>query len=343
MPTLTRRQQVLVSRQAAKSMPSFEKNEALDQHLRIVQGDCEEQQEDIDIASLSSVKTPFRKDSRINLHIETYTPTGLPDRYESSEEEPSPSPDSESEHNEEDLKHKTPAVYLDETADLSAADDYNAEIAVAVPIFVGRPKLVDITNLAPMHKRRRTERSMPTRSAAKLTSSQLSAFADDKSTVETEQSTEAKVADGRLPRRKESLANLGADAPESWLPDDATVVENDEDHYFPDLELRNPPTYNDYDPYSLAPPKLSPRNSYSKTGRKPGSVARARMNSIPPNGVNNGWKGLGRSLSLSKKQTIQGGNLQNISRAKKRMIPRAANERAETPTIPEFPSGQDID
>jgi hypothetical protein len=337
MPTLTRRQQSLAPRQLAKARPSIENSGTMDEHLWIVEEGHETPEKEMDLPSAPMVKIPSRKDSRAHLRLDTYTPTGLPDRYESSEEEASPSPDSETDNHEEELKHKTPATYIDEPTETTTADEYKAEIAVAVPIFVGRPKLVDITSLAPMHKRRRTEKPMPSRSAMKLAVPRLPAIADENSSFVAHEAIKLAPPEDNLPKRKDSLSTLGADAPESWLPDDATVVEEVEEHYFPDLELRNPPTYTDYDPYSLDPPKLSPRNSYSKTG----SVVRARTNSIPPNSMNNGWKGLGRSFSMAKKQTLHRGDHQLAKKPK--MVARAANERAEKHLIPEFPFGDDLD
>lgn len=313
----------------------------MDEHLWIVEEDSEMPQKEMELPSAPLPRIPLRKDSRANLRIDTCTPVNLPERYESSEEEPSPSPDSETESHEEELKHKTPAAQIDEAAEATVTNEYKAEIAVAVPIFVGRPKLVDITNLAPIHKRKRTEKPMLSRTAMKLAASRLPAITDGNSPFVAWEATKVVTPEDNLPKRKDSLTTLGADAPESWLPDDATVVEEgEEEHYFPDLELRNPPTYNDYDPYSLDPPRLSPRNSYSKTGKKPGSVARARTNSIPPNSMNNGWKGLGRSMSMAKKQTLHSGEHQLAKKPK--MIARAANEREETPMIPAFPLRNDV-
>lgn len=310
----------------------------MDEHLWIVEEDYETSPKEMGLPSAPLVKIPSRKDSRANLRIDTYTPTGLPERYESSEEEPSPSPDSET----EELKHKTRATYSDYDTESTAGDEYKTEIAIAVPIFVGRPKLVDITNLAPMHRRKRAAKPTLSRTSMKLAASRLPATADENSPFVRQEANVVDIQEDSIPKRKDSLTTLSVDVPNTWLPEDATVVEEEEDHYFPDLELRNPPTYTDYDPYSLDPPRLSPRNSYqSKAGKKPGSVARARTNSIPPNSVNNGWKGLGRSLSLAKKQTLHRSDHQVTKKPK--MVARAANEREDTPTIPEFPCGDDAD
>ena len=358
MPILHRRphQQVLASRPMTLAMPSIENNETMGEPLWAVSEDYERPQKETDFPPLALCRAPSRKESTNNLRINTYMKSDLPDRYLSSEEEPSPSPDSETyEEAEEELKHKACLTHVDEvsesisesisepvsepTAEPSAVEEYKTETAVAVPIFVGRPKLVDITNLAPMHKRKRaaTEKQMLLRSAVKKAASSISIKPDENSPFVMEEAIQNVTPGEELPKRKDSL---NMPAPDSWLPDDATLVQEDEeeDHYFPDLELRKPLSYKDYDPYSLDPPRLSPRNSYSKNGNRPGSVARARNKSSPPMAMNNGWRGLTRSLSIAKRQTLHQGDYQVAKKSK--MIARAANERAETPMIPPFPLGE---
>lgn len=124
-------------------------------------------------------------------------------------------------------------------------------------------------------------------------------------------------------------------------------VEEQDDVYFPALDVRPSPTYNDYDPYSLSPPSLSPiRSSHSFRSsprspvfastllkRQPGSVTRARKLSNPPSAAKHGsWKGLTRTLSMAKR--LEGSHPQ----AKKpKMIARGPTEREEMPSIPPFP------
>ena len=89
----------------------------------------------------------------------------------------------------------------------------------------------------------------------------------------------------------ESVSTIPEDDGEIELEETPEIVEGE--HYFPTLELRKPLTYNDYDPYSLNPPRLSPRNSYNTREspanapplltRKPGSITRARKQANAPN------------------------------------------------------------
>ena len=333
MPVLTRRQQVLVPRQLANVKPSIETDEAVNEPLWTLEEAYKEPQQEVDFPLAVLGKVPSRKDSMNNLRINTYTSSDLHERYLESEEEPSPSPDSDFENNDDQLKHKAAGTLASDSSEPMLVEEYKAEIATAVPIMaVGRPKLVDITNLAPMHKRKRTDKPQLSRSVAKIAIARVSTPTSENGPFIVKEATKVATPEDHLPKREDSLS---VPAPDSWLPDDVTIVQEEEDHYFPDLELRNPPSYNDYDPYSLDPPRLSPRNSYN-SGKKPGSVARARNNSNPPLVANtNGWKGLTRSLSIAKKQTLHRGDHQVAKKTK--MIARAANEREDALVLPEFP------
>ena len=289
-------------------------------------------------ASTITGNLPYEKDAQKHLHINTYSKADLHDHYMSSEEEPSPSPDSDSERNIDELKHKISEKMVEAMTEPVIADEYEAEIAIAIPIIAMRPKLVDITNLAPMHKRKRIEKPMLSRSVGKNAALRTPTVTDGiKPSVATPK-------EGLL-KRKDILRPL---TPDSWLPDDdvrmAQEEEEDRDERrFPDLDIRKAPTYDDYDPYSLSPPHLSPRSSYNTTNKRPGSVARARYNSNPPINMNNGWKGLTRSMSLAKRQTLHRADRQVSKRPK--MIARPANEREEPLKIPAFPfgEGKDVD
>lgn len=300
---------------------------------------------EMDLPSTIISQVPSKKETHGHLRINTYGQADLHDRYMSSEEEPSPSPDSEAEGNEEELRHKVSEKMVEATTEPVTADEYEAETAIAVPILaIGSARLIDITSLAPMHKRKRTDKSVLSRSAAKNAALRIPTVTDENKPSVAPSATKSVTAEESLPKRKDSLRTR---APDSWLPDDGVHIVQEEDeedeHYFPDLELRKAPTYNDYDPYSLSPPRLSPRNSYKSTSKKPGSVARARNNSNPPATMNSGWKGLTRSMSLAKKQTLHRTDHQ-ISK-KPKMIARAVNEREEPLILPAFPFGdiRDLD
>lgn len=291
--------------------------------------------------TLSATSTGRSKDTSNHLRINTYSKADFHDRYMSSEEEPSPSPDSDTESNAEELKHKIPEKVVEATTEPATVDEYEAEIAIAVPILaMGKPRLVDVTNLAPMHKRKRTEKLLLSRSAVKNAALRMPIVTDGTKPFVALEATKLATPEERILKRKDSNRSL---APDSWLPDHGVHIvqeeEEEDEHYFPDLELRKAPTYNDYDPYSLSPPRLSPRNSYNSSSKKPGSVARARDHSNPPIIMNDGWKGFTRSMSLAKKQIRHRADHQISKRPK--MIARAANEREEALIIPEFPFRDD--
>ena len=312
--------------------------------LWVVDETYERPEKEMGLSTPISGKAPSKKDTQKQLRINTYSEANLHDRYMSSEEEPSPSPDSDTDSNEEQPRHEIPDMIIEATAEPVSADEYEAEIAIAIPIVVMRPKLVDITNLAPMQKRKRTEESALSRSVAKNAALRMPTVTDTPKPVVAVEATKVPTPKERPSKHKDSFRSL---APDSWLPDDGVQIVREEDEedgsYFPDLELRKAPTYDDYDPYLLSPPRLSPRNSYNTTSKKSGSVARARNNSNPLITMNGGWKGLTKPMSLAKRQTLHGADHQVSKRPK--MIPRAANEREEPLKIPAFPSGngRDVD
>ena len=336
------RQSALGLRQLAGIRPNIDNDDSMGDQLWVVDEVYERPDKETDLSSTAAGGIISTMDTQKHLRINTYSKADLHYRYMSSEEEPSPSPDSDTEGNEEEFKHKLPQKMAETTTEPVTADDYEAEIAIAVPIIAMRPKLVDITKLAPMHKRKRIERPTLSRSAMKNAAHRVPPVCDGTQPFIAHEIAKVATPEERLPKRNDSLRSL---APDSWLADDGVHIvheeEEEDEHYFPDLELRKAPTYNDYDPYSLSPPRLSPRNSYNKTNKKPGSVARARNNSNPPITMNSGWKGLTRSMSLAKTQALHRRDHQFSKKPK--MIARAANEREETLVIPAFPFGNATD
>lgn len=370
----------------------------------IVDGDFDRTTKDMEYPTAPVHKVASRQQSVNHLRLNTYSKEFLHDRYMSSEEEPSPSPDSETasgvsddeeleperdaeqepEHEEEQLPELEPEEELLTTAtaladkatdDIVEFLDYSAEIAIAVPIMaIGRPKLVDITNIAPMHKRKRSlEKSPPLmRTAVHNAASRIPATADEDIPSLTHKDSIYSLVE---PTAEPALMEQPEATPESWLPEESdvsTVTDDGEDeHYFPELEVRAPLSYKDYDPYSLNPPKLSPRttsheraptlsSSSASTGsKKPGSIARARKNANASNNMlrranarisshshqsgstsstQTSWKGLTRSLSMAKKSETNISTPPSSREAKKpKMQARGPTEREELPTIPPFP------
>ncbi len=332
MPVLQRRQQTLAPRQGASNTDSTDSLER--EHLWVVEEDYEQLQKEMDYSTAKLSRQSPRKMSRNTLRINTLPNAELHERYQSSEEEPSPSPSEHIENHEERVRHES-STGVNDTIDLSKITESKAEIAVAVPIMaIGRPKLIDITNLAPMHKRKRVSQPPTPHSLSKKVAS-ISSNTD----VENIPSLTRDPADVVVPKRKpvapkrqDSLRSLHA--PESWLPEDNLEALEVDEHYFP-LDVRPTPAYRDYDPYSLEPPRLSRTNSPTSTKE----IVRARVTSNPPLVINTArFKGLTRSLSLAKQQGAQ----QRQVVKKPKMVARGANEREDMLSIPPLPFEEGI-
>lgn len=283
------------------------------------------------------------KGSSGELRLATYSRSDLHERYMSSEEEASPSPDSDSvshfdgsECPREDksnvekeigegvgVEHRRAQCDAEapEASTESFFGGFRPEVAVAVPILaIGRPKLVNVSKAAPMQKRKRVNPG--------ATIEPLHAHKG----LCARRALNGNDVPGQVSKTTQPLT-----APESWLPNnEVALAEEDSDHQ-PSLHLHKPLSYNDYDPYSLNPPRLSPRNSYSEPVRKPGSVARARKQAMTPRAMASapGWKGIGRSLSSSKLQPASPPSPRQVMK-KPQMQPRGATERSSTPVIPPF-------
>ena len=326
MPVL-QRPAALGQRQNVRLRNSADSTDTLVEHVVIVGDNDTKPQKEVDFPSATLVNVSSAT-SKTNLRINTYSKSELHDRYMSSEEEPSPSPDGEGIH-EEELKHK-PSARFEDPLDLTTATESKAEIAIAVPILsLGRPKLVDITNIAPMQRRKqRIPKSQMSHMASKIPPVRMMALSNENTPFPANEAADVVTSppppnSNPVLKRKESRPLLTA--PISWLPEDEAPASEDE-HYFPGLDIRRTPSYHDYDPYSLEPPRLaaSPR----------GSVSRARQNSGPPpaNNHSSGWKGLTRSLSLAKRQ-----HSHQQAAKKPKMVARGANEREGPLVIPPFP------
>lgn len=296
--------------------------------------------------------------SRSNLRIDPYAKADLHDRYLSSEEEASPSPDDEhasgkqADSDENDVegenaddssqshkKSRTSSIQTCESDKENAIIDLFAistpSLAIAVPILaVGRPKLIDVTNLAPMHKRKRSSpsyfssiSSSPNNTNSTSTSKPLYPTHRHSSnstthTLARHPTPEHSALDSfptPTPLRTTAPAtpyhhhhhhhSLGGSSssnstslkrhdsvrlhqPDTWLPPSPTSTSSDDyddapqDHYFPDLDVRPTPSYHDYDPYSLDPPRLVPT-------RQEGLVRGGEGGG--------GWRGVARGLSLGRR------------------------------------------
>ncbi|KAL8868466.1 MAG: hypothetical protein Q9174_004974 [Haloplaca sp. 1 TL-2023] len=364
MPVFTRRQHIMTD------TPRASIESATQEHIWVVQEEYERPQKEMDFptAGLSS-KMP-----RNDLRIHTYSKPDLHERYMSSEEEPSPSPDSsdaESTHSEE-LRHKSSSRVLatEEEApiDLAALEsDSETAVAVAMPIVAyGRPKLIDISSLAPMQKRKRAIKqpiapsSTMNRQTLSHKVSNISAenkpFAANEAaemTVPAEklaiiaQKQAAMAANKRLKEQQllqTPRPSVVSSAPDSWLPeeeeeDTSTIADDEREYHFPSdpsepLDSLDVPTM--INPPRPSPSRLSTRSSQTTI------TTRKRTNSNPFAMVNTTslGKGITKTWSIAKKvSTSSGSSSQSSDRQlnkKPKMIARGASEREEGLVLPPF-------
>lgn len=342
MPVLLHRQQVYVPRSSGSARNSTGSNESAKEHLWVVEEDYERPQKEMDSPSAKLGKMSYKPNTRNPpaLRIDTYSKADLQDRYLSSEEELSPSPLDDDRHDDNELEPKA-EICMDDTLDLSIIE-YKAEIAVAVPILAyGRPKLIDITNLAPMHKRKRSSVSkMPIPHPTIRTTASHAPMARDENTppvkdiIEVTVIPEKQAAPAQLKRREsyqlKRIDSFPMSAPESWFPE-----EDPEQPSVPDVDPHPLLRYRDRDTMSLRAPRLYRLQNFSGRHRS-GSV----NGSLPALNAS-GLKNLTRSMSLIKRQSTQLQPEKQVTK-KPKMIARGASERQEMPIIPPFPFKDEV-
>ena len=368
MPVLTRRQHIM------SDTPRSSTDSSNQDHIWLVQEDYEKPQKATDFPSANLNVKMSHQDLRLN----TYSKPDLHDRYLSSEEEPSPSPDSsdaESTHSEE-LKHKSSArVLAPEEAPIdfsSIESEAQTATAVAMPILAyGRPKLIDIKNLAPMQKRKRAIKqpvapssTLKVRTPVPIETHENKPFVANEAAemvVPLEKAADiarkniAMAANKRL--KEQRMRTPVSSAPDSWLPaedEEQTHSTDDErEYHFPSDGLG-------YEPYVLDPTQRRPTPA--------NGITRKRNNSNPFTIVNTATigKGLTRTWSIAKKGVGHHGSSSSSSSTslsigppqqqqqqatfsqvtyqperqvtkKPKMIARGANERQESLILPPCP------
>ncbi len=246
MPVHNRHQHVLSPRYGGSARNSTDSQDGLKEQLWIVDEDYEKPHKEMDFPTARLEVKSFRQKSRNNLRINTYSKQELQDRYLSSEEEPSPSPDDVCQKYEDELTKQEPVdIFFDDDLD-PAFEEIKAGIAVAVPIFAyGRPKLIDIINLAPIQKRKRPARQLyphlPVETHVTTRTATSSAFPSTAANenhpraahepaariiTPTPTPIPAPAPSIRQLKRKESFA---IPAPESWLPEESAAEEDVEE------------------------------------------------------------------------------------------------------------------
>ena len=302
---------------------------------------------EMDFPSVKSTKMPSRSKSHTALRINT-TKQDLQDRYLSSEEEPSPSPDDGPHDFDHELKDK-PDIFIDHLIDVT--ENIQTEIATPMTILaLGRPKLIDITNLAPMHKRKRLAKSPFPHPVPKIgivtPASAATAASNGRDGVDENQSHPTPDRIPAVPkpprqqlRRKESFS---MHAPESWLPEEA---EEEEQRHVPSLRPsanRNHPRRDRHLPLDTSRrPSSRSAHAHHFSTRVLDSDLPLRPHTpsspMPSPSPSAAWKGFTRSLSMAKRHSGSTVGGQQGMTKRPKMIPRGANEREDIPVIPPFP------
>ena len=373
MPVLSRRQPLLDLRSKSTGSITPPDDESLKAPLWLMAGEAfEAPRKEMDFTSSAPARQlKPRLKSRSNLRLSTQT--SLHERYQSSEEEASPSPEGYdsstdgSSLSQSDKATRTTSEPID--LGIEAASDSDEEfdalpttlseptMAITMSIFnAGRPKLISISALAPMQKRKRTAPTPVSISTVRLTSSVSAA-------------TPTSPTSPSPPRKRSNTVRATNAAPTTWLPKEVQKEleetmslseeeeaedllhagesesvytghsrleslsrDQEEELYFPaepSPTSPTPTTYAEYDPYSLDPPRLSGSQDY---GTRKSSLATYRPYSAKGDGKSirsvrgkQSWMGFGKSLGLGRKERVMG--TKSCSNGK---------EKRDGPMIPAF-------
>jgi len=292
-----------------------------DSQLWIVQENGDHhRQKTMDFPAPRKPALPLGQRQKRLLRVDTYSRPDLHDRYLSSEEEVSPSPDENfntvaREESESQVEVDTDPNTIDIT---SLEADVMIGIAIVVNLMnVGKPKVIDIPRLAPRHKRRSNDPTkIPLRHRQGSVTSSYStrsiiSLKEVKPTIEPAETLEPEGATAQPDLDSPPLPPI--DLP--TLPEaDLAIAHEAAMLEFPGLDIRPTPSYRDYDPYLLDPPRLYPQSHRS----------RLRANS----GSGFAWKG-----GLSR-------NVPGRVPMKTKKLVRRANERSTMMHVP-APTSQD--
>ncbi|KAL9116486.1 MAG: hypothetical protein Q9187_006990 [Circinaria calcarea] len=348
MPVLNRRQPSLDLRKAASARTSMDSDDSRKEALWIVRENVEKSerpQRERDFPTSKASALPSRPRSSHNLRLTTKV--DLHDKYQSDEEEASPSPDDDSDSNDESLEDDSITYEVHDPIDVDShstssslhPDTSSINIATSILFFPPphRPRLIHITRLAPLQKRKRPPPSSRTHSHKRLTSlDENVAYPGPSSSASTASSYH--TADLPLRRENHDPRVTRISQPESWLPMTADEEEQEpeqeqemvlpgpykepeESIYFPEPPT-SPTTYAELDPYSLSPPTLirtfsntpstySPYSTYDRQHSRSSLSSPSgpsERGSGSGSGSGSGWRGKVRGLGLVRKASSdQGG------------------------------------
>lgn len=354
MSARSSRPQVFIHHETANGRNSTGSNYSVKDLIWVVEEDHEMPQEE---TASGLVRIPSRPTSHSNLQVTDPTQTDLPNRDRSSQEARAPSP-LDKRSVDDEMKSKSTEISVDDDALDPDQAEVKPQLAVAIRIQdLGRPKLVDITNLAPMHKRKRSIAKSTPFPALKKVATQASLRASDtRSSLSVREVVEPQVTSYQQARLKRK-ENFITTAPLSWFPEVAPPTVGEGKLLLKELHVVSTPPPRDYDTLSLASSR--PSNFPKHGGRRLSettsilslkSPVTPKSPTTPKSPSTPSWKGLTRSISLIRRQSMHLQQEQQQQQQqtqqpqptktvpkKPKMISRPANERADAPIIPPFP------
>ncbi|MCJ1364015.1 hypothetical protein MMC16_003124 [Acarospora aff. strigata] len=276
MPVVAHRQPRLGSAACRNSYSSYSSNgSGRDSQLWIVQENGDHhRQKTMDFPAPRRAPLPSGQKPKSQLRVDTYSKPDLHDRYLSSEEEVSPSPH----ESFDNVGRQGSAGHagVDGTRDITDIKPLEADVMMGIAIVVtimnaGKPKVIDIPRLAPMQKRRSSDLTGPSlhHRQGSLTSCYSTKSATSSRAALSINDDAVTQAAGGAPSSPEAES---PDMPTFNLPilpeADLAIAHEAAMLAFPGLDIRPTPSYRDYDPYLLDPPRLHQR---SRLRTNPGS------------------------------------------------------------------------
>lgn len=319
MPVISHRQPRQGSAAWRNSYSSYSSNGSVrDSQLWIVQENGDQhRQKTMDFPAPRKPALALGQRQKRPLRVDTYSRPDLHERYLSSEEEVSPSPH----ENFGTAARQEAATYVEadvepNTIDITSLEaDVMIGIAIVVNLMnVGKPKVIDIPRLAPMHKRRSND---PTKIPLRHRQGSVTSCYSTRSTTSIK-TVNATTGPAQPTEPEETTIQPELDSPPlppihlPTLPEaDLSIAHEASMLEFPGLDIRPTPSYRDYDPYLLDPPRLYP----------PSQRSRPRTNS----GSGFAWKG---GLSRNSNGRVP---------MKTKKLVRRANDRSTLMHVPASP------
>lgn len=332
MPVRSQRQPRQGNSAWRNSYSSYSSNgSGRDSQLWIVQENGgHHRQKTMDFPAPRKPALPLGQRQKRLLRVDTYSRPDLHDRYLSSEEEASPSPD---ESFDMAAKEQS-ATHVEADTDRDAVDitPLEADVMIGIAIVVNlmnvcKPKVIDIPRLAPMHKRRTSD---PTRIPLRHRQGSVTSCYSQSTTSSKAVKPTTELVEALEPEQAPIQPELDSPPlPPIHLPTlpeaDLAIAHEAAMLEFPGLDIRPTPSYKDYDPYLLDPPRLYPQSQRSRLRASSGAgfVWKGGLTRNAPGRVPMKTKKFLRQANeRSTKQHIPGFSLQEAHAARRTAVTR---------------------